>query len=47
MKKTLLKVLLVLAVCTGIDLAAQNMPLKIAVIDMNRVFQEYNKTKIN
>lgn len=47
MKKMLLKVLLVLAVCTGIDLAAQNMPLKIAVIDMNRVFQEYNKTKIN
>ncbi len=47
MKRTLLKLLLVLAVCTGIDLAAQNMPLKIAVIDMNRVFQEYNKTKIN
>lgn len=47
MKKTLLKALLVLAVCTGIDLAAQNMALKIAVIDMNRVFQEYNKTKIN
>ena len=47
MRKMLLNVLLVLALCTGIDLAAQNMPLKIAVIDMNRVFQEYNKTKIN
>ena len=47
MKKMLLKVLLVLAVCSGIELSAQNMPLKIAVIDMNRVFQEYNKTKIN
>ena len=47
MKKLLLKVLLVLAVCTGVELSAQNMPLKIAVIDMNRVFQEYNKTKIN
>ena len=47
MKKMLLKVLLVLAVCTGVELSAQNMPLKIAVIDMNRVFQEYNKTKIN
>jgi Skp family chaperone for outer membrane proteins len=47
MKKMLLNVLLVLAVCTGIELSAQNMPLKIAVIDMNRVFQEYNKTKIN
>ena len=47
MKKMLLKVLLVLAVCTGFELSAQNMPLKIAVIDMNRVFQEYNKTKIN
>ena len=47
MKKMLLNVLLVLAVCTGAELSAQNMPLKIAVIDMNRVFQEYNKTKIN
>ena len=47
MKKMLLNVLLVLAVCTGVELSAQNMPLKIAVIDMNRVFQEYNKTKIN
>ncbi|MBR4662408.1 MAG: OmpH family outer membrane protein [Lentisphaeria bacterium] len=47
MKKLLLNVLLVLAVCTGVELSAQNMPLKIAVIDMNRVFQEYNKTKIN
>ncbi len=47
MKKMLMNVLLVLAVCTGIELSAQNMPLKIAVIDMNRVFQEYNKTKIN
>ena len=47
MKKMLLKVLLILAVCTGVELSAQNMPLKIAVIDMNRVFQEYNKTKIN
>ena len=47
MKKMLLNALLVLAVCTGVELSAQNMPLKIAVIDMNRVFQEYNKTKIN
>ena len=47
MKKMLLNVLLLLAVCTGVELSAQNMPLKIAVIDMNRVFQEYNKTKIN
>ena len=47
MKKMLLNVLMVLAVCTGVELLAQNMPLKIAVIDMNRVFQEYNKTKIN
>jgi Skp family chaperone for outer membrane proteins len=47
MKKMLLNVLMVLAVCTGVELSAQNMPLKIAVIDMNRVFQEYNKTKIN
>ena len=47
MKKMLLNMLLVLAVCTGVELSAQNMPLKIAVIDMNRVFQEYNKTKIN
>ena len=47
MKKMLLKVLLVLAVCTGVELSAQNMSLKIAVIDMDRVFQEYNKTKIN
>lgn len=47
MKKMLLNVLLILAVCTGVELSAQNMPLKIAVIDMNRVFQEYNKTKIN
>ena len=47
MKKMLLNVLLVLAVCTGVELSAQNMSLKIAVIDMNRVFQEYNKTKIN
>ena len=47
MKKLLLNVLLVLAVCAGVELSAQNMSLKIAVIDMNRVFQEYNKTKIN
>ena len=47
MKKMLLNVLLVLAVCTGVELSAQNMSLKIAVIDMDRVFQEYNKTKIN
>ena len=47
MKKTLMKILLFLAVCTGTGLTAQELPLKIAVIDMNRVFQEYNKTKIN
>ena len=27
--------------------AAEDKPLKIAVIDMNRVFEEYNKTRIN
>jgi len=27
--------------------AADEVPLKIAVIDMNRVFQEYNKTRVN
>ena len=47
MKFALMKILLLLSVCTGISLAGQEMPLKIAVIDMNRVFQEYNKTKIN
>jgi len=47
MKKTLMKILLILAVCGGAGLRAQDLPLKIAVIDMNRVFQEYNKTKIN
>jgi len=47
MKKTLMKILLILAVCAGAGLTAQDLPLKIAVIDMNRVFQEYNKTKIN
>lgn len=47
MKKTLMKILLILAVCAGTGLTAQDLPLKIAVIDMNRVFQEYNKTKIN
>ena len=41
----------ILCVVLGIGLVlplfAEEKPLKIAVIDMNRVFQEYNKTRIN
>ena len=41
-------VVILLAVMAGIiPSMAEEKPLKIAVIDMNRVFQEYNKTKIN
>ena len=46
--KKLFLTLLSAAVFAGIvPLKADDLPLKIAVIDMNRVFQEYNKTKIN
>ena len=46
--KKLFLTLLAAAVLFGIvPLKAADQPLKIAVIDMNRVFQEYNKTKIN
>ena len=46
--KKLFLTLLSAAVLFGIvPLKAADQPLKIAVIDMNRVFQEYNKTKIN
>ena len=37
----------VLAACLVLPVPAEEKPLKIAVIDMNRVFQEYNKTRIN
>lgn len=48
MKKRLMKLLMCLSLIAGLAAAAaQEMALKIAVIDMNRVFQEYNKTKIN
>lgn len=46
--KTWLVIGLCAAVCMGLfPAAAEEKPLKIAVIDMNRVFQEYNKTRIN
>ena len=46
--KKLFLTLLSAAVFAGlVPLKADDPPLKIAVIDMNRVFQEYNKTKIN
>ena len=47
--KNLLMFLLCIVICSGtaLPLAAKEAPLKIAVIDMNRVFQEYNKTRIN
>ena len=46
--KKLFLTLLTAAVLAGIvPVKAGDQPLKIAVIDMNRVFQEYNKTKIN
>ena len=45
---------LILFLCAALGLgsaaplsAKEDPPLKIAVIDMNRVFQEYNKTKVN
>ena len=48
MKKRLMNLLMCLSLIAGMSAAAaQEMSLKIAVIDMNRVFQEYNKTKIN
>ena len=46
--KKLFVTLLSAAVLAGlVPVKAADQPLKIAVIDMNRVFQEYNKTKIN
>ena len=46
--KKLFLTLLSAAVLAGIvPVKAADQPLKIAVIDMDRVFQEYNKTKIN
>ena len=46
--KKLFLTLLTAAVLGGIvPVKAEDPSLKIAVIDMNRVFQEYNKTKIN
>ena len=46
--KKLFLTLLTAAVFAGIvPVKAADQSLKIAVIDMNRVFQEYNKTKIN
>ena len=46
--KKLFLTLLSAAILAGIvPVKAADQPLKIAVIDMDRVFQEYNKTKIN
>jgi len=48
-----MKIWLTMALCTVLTLGsafasrAEEKPLKIAVIDMNRVFQEYNKTRVN
>ena len=48
-----MKIWLTMALCTALTLGsafasrAEEKPLKIAVIDMNRVFQEYNKTRVN
>ena len=49
MKKTWMMLLLfaVLGIGPVLPVFAEEQPLKIAVIDMNRVFQEYNKTRIN
>lgn len=48
MKKLFLTLLTASVLFAGIvPLKAAEPPLKIAVIDMDRVFQEYNKTKIN
>ena len=48
-----MKIWLTMVLCTVMTLGsvfvsrAEEKPLKIAVIDMNRVFQEYNKTRVN
>ena len=48
-----MKIWLTTALCAILSLGsifvsrAEEKPLKIAVIDMNRVFQEYNKTRVN
>lgn len=52
MKGIEMKKWLLTALCAGLCLSwsaatAADAPLKIAVIDMNRVFEEYNKTRIN
>ena len=47
MKKLFLTLLTAAALAGIVPVKAEDPSLKIAVIDMNRVFQEYNKTKIN
>jgi len=47
MKKLFLSLLTAAVIAGLVPVKAADQPLKIAVIDMNRVFQEYNKTKIN
>ena len=47
MKKLFLTLLTAAAITGLIPMKAADQPLKIAVIDMDRVFQEYNKTRIN
>ena len=48
-----MKIWLTMVLCSALTLGsvfasrAEEKPLKIAVIDMNRVFQEYNKTRVN
>ena len=45
-----MKIWLMIVLCAAacfLPAAAEDKPLKIAVIDMNRVFEEYNKTRIN
>ena len=48
-----MKIWLTMVLCSTLTLGsvfasrAEEKPLKIAVIDMNRVFQEYNKTRVN